>query len=50
VTGLCGALGLFVGGYIPEVWGASSFSLSSILFGVLGGVAGVWPGVRLSEA
>jgi uncharacterized membrane protein YeaQ/YmgE (transglycosylase-associated protein family) len=50
VTGLGGALGLFVGGYIPEFWGASSFSLSSILFGVLGGVAGVWLGVRLSEA
>jgi hypothetical protein len=50
VTGLCGGLGLFAGGYIPELWGASSFSLSSILFGVLGGVAGVWLGVRLSEA
>ncbi|HSX22501.1 MAG TPA: hypothetical protein VLE97_06960 [Gaiellaceae bacterium] len=47
--GLCGMLGLFVGGYVPVLWGASSFSLQSLLFGAVGGVAGVWAGVRVSE-
>jgi hypothetical protein len=41
--------GLIAGGYLPALWGASSFSLSSILFSVLGGIAGVWIGTRLSD-
>jgi len=43
------AFGSVVGGYVPVLWGASSFSLVSILFGALGAVAGVWVGVRISE-
>ena len=42
--------GMLVGGYVPELWGAGSFSLSSLLFGFVGGVAGVWAGVRISES
>jgi hypothetical protein len=49
VIGLCGGFGLFVGGYVPVLWGASSFSLTSILFGLIGGAAGIWAGVRISE-
>jgi hypothetical protein len=49
LIGLCGGFGLFAGGYVPELWGAGSFSVSSLLFGVLGGIAGVWLGARLSE-
>jgi len=49
VIGLCMAFGSVVGGYVPVLWGASSFSLVSILFGALGAVAGVWVGVRISE-
>jgi len=49
VVGLCGVFGLIAGGYLPVVWGDSGFSFSSILFGVLGGFAGVWIGVRLSD-
>jgi hypothetical protein len=49
VIGLCATFGLFVGGYVPLLWGASSFSLVSIAFGALGGVAGVWLGARLSS-
>ncbi len=41
--------GMTVGGFVPELWGASSFSLSSILFSVAGGVAGVWFGARLAD-
>jgi len=48
--GLCGGFGMFVGGYVPVLWGASSFSLTSFLFGVIGAVAGIWAGVRISES
>jgi hypothetical protein len=50
VIGLSMAFGGFIGGYVPVLWGASSFSLVSFLFGALGAVAGVWVGVRISES
>lgn len=49
VIGFCAAFGTIVGGYVPLLWGASSFSLVSVAFGFLGGVAGVWLGVRVSD-
>jgi hypothetical protein len=49
VIGACAFFGLIAGGYLPDLWGASSFSLASILFSALGGIAGVWIGVRLSD-
>ncbi len=50
VIGMCAGFGGIVGSYAPELWGASSFSLASLLTGALGGIAGVWLGVRLSDA
>ena len=47
VTGLCATFGTIAGGYLPSLWG-SSFSLSSVVCAALGGLAGVWLGVRLS--
>jgi len=41
--------GLTVGGFVPMLWGASSLGLSSLVFSTLGGAAGVWVGVRISE-
>ena len=38
-----------LGGYIPMLWGASEFSFSSIIFGSLGALAGIWIGFRLSN-
>jgi hypothetical protein len=32
------------------LWGASGLSLSSLVFGAAGGLAGVWLGARISEA
>jgi hypothetical protein len=47
---MCAGFGMLVGGYLPVVlWHASDFSLSSLLFGGIGGVAGVWFGARISE-
>lgn len=48
VIGLCAMFGTFAGGYVPSLWGGSSFSLVSVAFAALGGIAGVWLGVRIS--
>jgi hypothetical protein len=40
-------MGTIVGGYVPALWGAGSFSMASIVFSLFGGVAGVWAGFRL---
>ena len=48
VIGLSAMFGTFAGSYVPVLWGASSFSPISLLFGALGGVAGIWLGIRLS--
>ena len=50
VIGICATAGLFIGGYVPVLWGASSFSLQSLVFGLAGGVAGVWAGARINES
>jgi len=49
VIGLCAGLGTVLGGYVPVLWGASSFSLVSLVFSLAGGIAGIWLGVRVSE-
>jgi hypothetical protein len=49
VIGFSAAFGTLVGGYVPVLWGASSFSLVSLVFSFAGGVAGVWLGIRVSE-
>jgi hypothetical protein len=49
VIGICATLGMFVGGYVPELWGAGSFSLSSLLFSAVGGGVGIWVGARFAE-
>jgi hypothetical protein len=48
VIGLCAGFGLFAGGYVPELWGASPFSFTSLLFSLIGAAAGIWLGVRLT--
>ncbi len=49
VIGLCGGFGSVVGGYVPELWGASGFSMMALLFSVIGAVAGIWFAVRLID-
>ena len=46
VIGVCAAAGLFVGGYLPQLWGGGLFA--SVLVGAVGGIGGVWLGLRLS--
>jgi cation transporter-like permease len=40
--------GTIVGGFVPELWGASGFSVAALLTSALGGAAGLWVGARLS--
>jgi hypothetical protein len=47
--GLCATFGTFAGSFVPDLWGGSGLSLASVIFGAVGGVAGVWLGVRLSD-
>ncbi|MFB2896275.1 hypothetical protein ACE1CI_25475 [Aerosakkonemataceae cyanobacterium BLCC-F50] len=42
-------VGSTIGSYVPILWGASLFSLSSILFGGIGGVLGIFIGYRISK-
>jgi hypothetical protein len=49
VIGICATVGTIAGSYVPELWGASSFSVASLFFGAVGGVAGVLLGARLQS-
>ena len=46
-------LGLFIGSaigsYVPEMWGESIFSISSILCGMVGAVVGLCWGFKMSD-
>lgn len=42
-------VGSTIGGYVPSLWGAGAFSLASVALGVVGGLAGIWAGFRLSR-
>ncbi len=42
-------VGLFIGSYVPLLWGASIFSVSSVLLSAIGGFLGIWIGFRFSS-
>jgi len=50
VIGLCIGFGSVVGGYVPALWGASSFSIQSLLFGVIGAASASRTPDRLHSA
>jgi hypothetical protein len=47
MTGM--AIGSFAGSYIPLIWGGSVLSMSSLLFGALGGFIGIWAGYQIGK-
>jgi uncharacterized membrane protein YeaQ/YmgE (transglycosylase-associated protein family) len=49
VIGLCGGFGMLVGGYVPALWGAGTFSLMSFVFSIAGAIIGIWAGVRIQD-
>lgn len=40
-------IGSTIGGFVPSLWGASVFALSSVFLSALGGILGIWLGYRL---
>ncbi len=42
-------IGTLVGGYIPNIWGADLFSVSSVILGAVGGFAGIWLGYTMGS-
>lgn len=41
-------LGMTVGGFVPLMWGGNALGFASLVFGTLGGVAGLWAGLKLT--
>jgi hypothetical protein len=41
-------VGMVVGGFVPVLWGGSVLGLASLVFGSLGGVAGLWLAAKLT--
>ena len=42
-------VGSLIGGAVPLLWGASPLSLWSVLLSGVGGVAGIWFGIKFGE-
>ena len=46
-------LGLIVGAtggnFVPLLWGGGAFSMSGLLFSVIGGFAGIWLGYKVGN-
>lgn len=40
--------GTIAGGFVPVVWGGSALGFASLVCGALGGVAGLWVGLKLT--
>jgi hypothetical protein len=49
VIWLCATMGTFVGGFAPALWGGSQLGVASLACGALGGIAGIWAGIRLTQ-
>lgn len=41
-------VGMVVGGFVPLVWGGSALGFASLVFGSLGGVAGLWLAAKVA--
>ena len=42
-------IGSSIGSFIPELWGASFLSFSSIIFSAAGAFAGLWVGFKMTQ-
>jgi hypothetical protein len=43
-------IGSYAGSYTPVLWGGSLLSMSSILFGGVGGFVGIWAGYKIANS
>lgn len=42
-------LGGIIGGYIPSLWGAGVLDASSIFWGTVGTIVGIWAGYKVGK-
>ncbi len=49
VVSLCAVFGTLAGGLVPALWGNNGFGLAGVAFAALGGIAGLFLGLRLSD-
>ena len=45
----CALVGSTLGGCVPGLWGAGGLSMSSVILSAVGGLIGIWVGVKLSR-
>lgn len=50
IISIFAAIGMTVGGVIPMLWGGDPFGGWSIALGFVGGIVGIWAGVKISNA
>jgi hypothetical protein len=43
-------VGSSVGNAVPLLWGGSVFSMTGVLLALVGGIVGIWAGVRLARS
>jgi uncharacterized membrane protein YeaQ/YmgE (transglycosylase-associated protein family) len=48
-TWIGGAVGSTVGSFIPLLWGASELSFSSLFFGAVGAIVGIYVAFKMSR-
>jgi len=46
---LFASIGSILGAYIPKIWGGSLFSVLSVLFSGIGGIAGIFVGLKFTK-
>ena len=46
---LLAAVGGWLGGYVPILWGAGYFSFTSIVCNAIGAIIGIWIGFKLTQ-
>lgn len=42
-------VGSTLGGFVPSLWGDSLFSISSVFFTMIGGIAGIWIAFKITH-
>jgi len=42
-------IGSIVGAYIPKIWGAGLFSVSSLIFSTIGAILGIIIGLKITK-
>ncbi|HTO91745.1 MAG TPA: hypothetical protein VMJ70_11500 [Candidatus Sulfotelmatobacter sp.] len=40
-------IGSTLGGWLPSLWGAGGFTVTAVVFGAIGGLAGIWAAWKL---